>query len=233
MKVSLNLKPCEVPEDLETFQDVVQFVERERIPSGEVITRIVCDGDELDEEREKHFRDTETGQISMLEFYSRNTIDLAQEGLTDANELLPSLAEDLPLVAVELRTGNVAEALAMFSKCVEIISWYVSLITAVDVIFSRTDPGFRLDPTTARTAEDLAPEADLTGLTAEVGSELRTFASIENLRQKLIDIEQAQSNNDALLLADLIEYELMPIIKIWMGEVPILLNKVNREGGRA
>lgn len=233
MKVSLNLKPCDAPEGCATFADLVRFIEMEQVPAGHVITRIVIDGRELEIDEEVQISETPLGEIVLVEFYSARTIDLAKDGLGDAAELLPSLAEDLPAVAAELRSENVADGLEMFSKCVEIISWFVSLITACDVIFGRTDPSFRLDPTAPRTPEEMSLESDLTALTLEDGPEMRTFASVENLRQKLIDIEQAQENNDTLLLADLIEYELLPIVGIWIEEVPVLLSKVNREGGTA
>lgn len=233
MKASLNLKPCDLPEDLGTFSELVEFVERERIPAGQVITRIVLDGEEVDDEAEESFAAKPLGEIDIVEFYSARTVDLAQEGLSDATALLPSLAEDLPAVAAELRGGNLADGLGMFGKCVEIVSWFVSLVTAVDIIFRRADPSFRLSPSGARTADDLSPEAELAEFGGGGGAELRTFASVENLRQKLLDIEQAQEQNDTLLLADLIEYELLPIVRIWIDEVPVLLSKVAKEGGSA
>jgi hypothetical protein len=233
MKVSLNLRPVEVPGDLSCLREVIDYVEESQLKAGEVLTRILLNGEELDEEQELLQGAASASSIEFLELHSARTLDLAREGLEDAAQLLPSLVEDMPQVAAELRGGNVREGLEMFSACVEVISWYVSLISAVDIIFRRSDPNFRLDPVTAHAADDLTPETGLQALDAEDGPELRTFASIENLRQKLLDVEQAQNNNDTLLLADLIEYELMPIVKIWGGEVPVLLLKVNREGGAA
>jgi len=46
-------------------------------------------------------------------------------------------------------------------------------------------------------------------------------------------VEQAQERGDHLLLADLLEYELLPIIEIWSSEAPALLLKIQREGGVA
>lgn len=233
MKVSLNLKPLEVPGELTTLSQVIDYVESQQLKAGEVLTRIVLNGDELSEQGEMEHGTMSVTEVEMLELHSARTIDLAGEGLSDATQLLPSLAEDLPQVAKEIRAGNVKDGLEMFAACVELVSWYVSLISAVDIIFRRADPNFRADPTAAASAEDLTPDADLSALTDDSTPELKTFASIENLRQKLMDVEQAQSNNDTLLLADLVEYELLPIVNIWVEEVPILLRKVQREGGTA
>jgi hypothetical protein len=233
MRVSLNLKPCLVPEDIASFKELLAFLELERIPAGQVITRIIVDGEEWDQDAEAEHADAVPNNYNMIEVASSRTIDLAKEGLTDANELLPSLAEDMPLVAAELRRDDVRDGLEMFSRCIEVISWYVSLITACDVIFGRSDPGFRIDPAATRNPEDMSLDADLTALTVEEGPEMRTFASVENLRQKLLAVERAQENNDTILLADLIEYELLPIVNIWIEEVPVLLSKISREGGTA
>ncbi|GEM_PF-1901480 len=231
MKVSLNLKPLPTPEDVHTLADLLQFVETQGLPAGHVIKRIVIDGEELDEEGERRLLSESLGQIELIEFYSARPVDLAAEGLTDATQLLPSLAEDLMSAAGNLRAGNVKDGLVEFSVCVDIITWYVGLIDPVDIIFSRRDPSFRLAPEGA--TDDGSPESDLGDLGAEEAPELKTFASIENLRQKLMSVEQAQRDNDTLLLADLIEHEILPIVNIWIAEVPVLLKKVEREKGTA
>ena len=231
MKVSLNLKPLPTPEDVQTLADLLQFVETQGLPAGHVIKRIVINGEELDEEGEHQRLSDSLSEIELIEFYSARPVDLAAEGLADATQLLPSLAEDLISVAGNLRAGSVKDGLVEFSVCVDIITWYVGLIDPVDIIFSRRDPSFRLAPDGG--ADDASPEADLGDLGAEEAPELRTFASIENLRQKLLSVEQAQRNNDTLLLADLIEHEILPIVRIWIAEVPVLLKKVEREKGTA
>lgn len=233
MKASLNLKPCELPEGLSTFDELVSYVERERVPSGHVLTRIVVDGSELDEDEEQSNAGRPLDEFGVVEFHSARTVDLAREGLGDAIELLPALAEDLAAIAAELRGGDVPNGLEMFYECIAVLDWYVSLISALDTLFTRHDPSFRVDHTLLNTDDDLAPEGDLTGLTLAEGPELRSFAAVENLRQKLVEIERAQQNNDILLLADLLEYEVQPIVRIWAAEAPALLAKVSREGAMA
>jgi hypothetical protein len=112
-----------------------------------------------------------------------------------------------------------------------VLSWYVSLISAVDAVFTRNNPQFRMADPELDEAEELGAELD--GAAMDNAPELRTFASVENLRQKLLDVERAQERNDHLLLADLLEYELLPIIEIWVTEAPQLLGKIRRESGVA
>ncbi len=233
MKVSLNLKPCDIPEGIETIGEVIAFVELERVPHGQVVTNIVLNGDNLDDAAEAIHGSKPISECEMLEFYSSRVTEIIKEGVNDATQLLPSLVADLPLVAIELRSGRVQDGIEMFGQCIEIISWYVNLISRVDEISRQADPSFRINPASAKPSEDTEIGADLTALTAAEGNELKTFASFENLRQKLIDVEQAQANDDTLLLADLIEYEIVPIVQIWVDEVPVFNAKVSREGGTA
>lgn len=231
MKVSLNLKPLEVPGNAKTLLDVIDFMERQGgLPDGHVIKHIILDGENLDEEAEKANLHRPLKDIELLEFHSARPVDIAVEGLTDASQLLPSLAEDLASVAVDLRGGRVQDGLLKFSVCADVINWYASLINPLDIIFSQLDPSFRLN-TDVDDSMDPSPESELGKVVKDEGSELRTFVSVENLRQKLLEVERAQRNADTLLLADLIEYEVLPIVNIWVAEAPILLKKVERESG--
>jgi len=232
MKVSLNLKPCQIPDELKTLFDVIEYMEQSGLPGGHVIKHIIMDGEDLDEEREQENLSTPITEIEILEFHSARPVDIAIEGLSDATQLLPSLAEDLESVSSDLRSGEVQDGLMKFSVCADIISWYTSLISPLDIIFSQSDPGFRFKPRSLDAVES-TPEADLAGVSAAEGDEMKTFVSVENLRQKLMDVEKAQRNVDTLLLADLIEYEILPIVRIWVEEVPLLLKKVQREAGSA
>lgn len=233
MKVSLNLKPLELPENLNTLLDIIEYMEQGGgLPRGHVIKHIILDGEDLDAEAEQANLDKPADKIEMLEFHSARPVDIAIEGLTDATQLLPSLAEDMATVATDLRSGSVQDGLIKFGICADIINWYIGLINPINIIFSQADPSFRLREN-FNEEDELSPEADLGDLSADAGTEMRTFASVENLRQKLIEVERAQRNADTLLLADLVEYEILPIINIWVSEAPMLLKKAERESGTA
>lgn len=230
MQVLVNGSARDIPPGVASFGDLVFFVEQQCLPAGEVLTVIALDGNELDEAEEQAAGARACSEIDRAEFFSAKPLDLAREGLEDAAELLPSLAEDLPVVAGAMRSGKLAEGLEMFSPCLEVLSWYVSLLSALDTLLGRQDAAFAPGTGETRDADELSAEvdgADLSGPLAD--EELRSFASIENLRQKLVDIELAQERTDHLLLADLLEYELLPIVQIWAEESPLLLRRVSAE----
>jgi hypothetical protein len=135
-------------------------------------------------------------------------------------------------VVRELRSGDSFSGMETLYDSVGIIEWYVNLVTALDVMFSSSDPDFRLDPGSFG-SELLDPGQDLGSLSSVGGSEMATFVSVENLRDKLLEMEAAQEKNDLQLLADILEYEVAPIVAIWAREAPVLLAKVRREGASA
>lgn len=233
VKLSLNLQNCEIPAGCENFGELVQYMEEKRIPGDEVITRILIDGRDVDRERELELAASPLSQFGIVEFYSARTLDLARQSMHDATELLPALQADLPTVASELRGGNIKDGLLMFDRCLEIISHYVSLVNAIDGIYRRIDPGFRLLPSADVATDENETDFDMDKLAPSPDNELRTFASIENLRHKLMSVEQAQANGDSLLLADLVEFEILPIVAIWNEELPVLNGRVQRENAKA
>lgn len=237
MRASLNLRPCDPPEGLETFDDLVAWVERSQLPGGHVLTRILLDGAELDEQGEVDAAPRPLSGIGMVEFHSARTLDLARDGLEDALDLLPALCEDLAETAGELRAGDPRVGLEMLYECTGILDWYVSLLSAIDQLYIRA--GQPLDDYegdgaaegglgAAEGLRNFDGAADDHGLRG-----LQSFSSIENFRRKLIEIEAAESKQDLLLLADLLEYELAPLVKLWERELPALRARMQLEGGEA
>ena len=184
----------------------------------------------LEFEDEQAVAEKPVAEVELLEFYSARPVDMAIEGLTYAIELLPSMAEDLAGIAQDLRSANLEEGLLRFHECLGYIGWYVTLVNAAQQIITTHDPNLQfLD-----LSDEATPETDLSQVQPPAdGPELKTFASRENLRQKLKDMEAVQENKDNLLLADQIEYEILPIVKIWADEVPVLLKQVQAEAGMA
>lgn len=237
MRASLNLRPCNPPEGLETFDDLVAWIEASQLPGGHVLTRILVDGTELDEQAEADAGLRPLSDIGVVEFHSARTLDLARDGLEDAVDLLPALCEDLAETAGELRAGDPRVGLEMLYECSGILDWYVSLLSAIDQLYIRA--GQPLDNYEDDGAADgglgagaglhnFDGESDETGLRG-----LQSFASIENFRQKLVEIEAAESKQDLLLLADLLEYELVPLVRLWERELPALRARMQLEGGEA
>jgi hypothetical protein len=231
MNVSLNLKPVEVPEEHRTLGAVINYIESGQLPTGQVLHRIVLDGEVLEEADEQAKQDLPVGEIEMLEFYSARPIDLTLEGFNFATEILPSLAEDLQTTATDIRSGNIEEGLNKFGECLSYIGWFITLSNSALEILGRG--GQQL----AEQQEDIVEATRESELSHEPPPErlagIKTFASMENLRQKLNDLETVQRNQDTVLLADLLEYELLPIVRLWESEAPQVRQMLEQEKASA
>lgn len=228
MQVSLNSQPIDTPSGLTTVGEVVGFVESDVLPRQHVITKVLMDGEEVTAQLGDGEAFQRPAGDCVLEIFSARAIDVAREGLVDATRLLPVLTDELPVVSAELTGGRIRAGLNRFSRCMESISWYVNLLGAVEYILA--DNGMAGADSAGHADDELSPEDS--DLSAWPGQDegLLSFASVENLRQKLMDVQQAQDSNDTDLQANVIQYEILPIVQIWVRELPTLVSRVSRLG---
>src|SRR5688500_6864873 len=185
MQVTLNDKPIDVAVACATLQDLLAWIEEEKLARGHVITVIEIDGEELDDESEQDALLRSCSEISSVAFQTARAVDLAREGLEQAVELLPTLTDALRESAKLLRDGHTASGLDLLYECLGHVEWYIGLIAALDIYFSELTPD---------TDDELMGDTPLTNRISVPGGlplrgagdqgfgELRTFASLENLR---------------------------------------------------
>jgi hypothetical protein len=235
MKVTLNDKQVQAPAACATLHDLLAYVEDELLPRGQVITQIEVDGQELDDDDDQRALERSLTGVQSVSFGTSRAVDLAREGLEQAVELLPQLSEALRDSAHLLRAGDTAAGLDLLYECLGHVEWYIGLIAALDIYFSELSP---------EGEDDLLANIDghaipvpggipLRGSGDGGSGELRTFASVENLRTRLIEAQRLQQNEELRKLADLLEHEVLPIAKLWAREAPLLLRRVAREGAVA
>lgn len=233
MKLSLNLQDCELPDGCDSIGELVQFMEQQYIPRDELVTRIVIDGEDVSPEMELELATRPLAEFESVEFFSARTLDLAHQSLLDARQFLPELLSSLQETVRELRAGRLRNGLVRFERSLEMISQYVSVINAIEGINRSTDPGRTMQPTADAPTDDNRTDFDISKLAPNPDNELRTFASIENLRLTLMSVQQAQRRADSMLLADLIEFDIQPIVGIWIRELPALNGQMQGHNARA
>jgi hypothetical protein len=235
MQVTLNDKQVAAPAACATLHDLLAYVEDELLPRGQVITLIEVDGVELEDDSEYDALERSLSGVQRVEFHTTRAVDLAREGLEQAVELLPSLSDALRDSAQLLRSGDTAAGLDLLYECLGHVEWYIGLIAALDIYFSELAPEGD-DELLEGTPLDGRSISVPGGIPLRAGGdtgELRTFASIENLRSRLVEAQTLQQNQEMRKLADLLEHEVLPIAKLWAREAPLLLRRVAREGAIA
>lgn len=236
MQVTLNDKPVQIAAACVTLHDVLAYVEDELLPRGHVVTGIEVDGVELADDEDGDALERSLTGIQSVGFRTSRAVDLAREGLEQAVELLPQLSDALRESAHLLRSGNTASGLDLLYECLGHVEWYIGLIAALDIYFSELVPEGDDDLLGDTSLEGRIPVPG--GIPLKLGgggntAELRTFASVENLRTRLIEAQRLQQNEELRKLADLLEHEVLPITKLWAREAPLLLRRVAREGAVA
>lgn len=237
MQVTLNDKQVAAPAACATLHDLLAYVEDELLPRGQVITLIEVDGLELDDDGELDALDRSLSGVQTVTFRTTRAVDLAREGLEQAVELLPALSDALRESAHLLRAGDTAAGLDLLYECLGHVEWYIGLIAALDIFFSELTPEGEDDllegtPLDGRTIS-VPGGIPLRGSGDSAAGDMRTFASIENLRGRLVEAQSLQQNQEMRKLADLLEHEVLPITKLWAREAPLLLRRVAREGAVA
>ncbi|MBF0551815.1 MAG: hypothetical protein HQK60_14930 [Deltaproteobacteria bacterium] len=180
-----------------TLGDMIKVVETRFLPKGHVITIIKVHDDEISHEAEMDLMPESLAGIRSLEISSADPMMLAAEGIKDAQEYIKKLIGGVGEALSFFRTMSVQDGGRILVKIVEGLNWFTQIV-------SRSEPYLHIDY-------------------ASYHYQGKTLAQhFGTLRQTIIQMSEAQARNDWVLLADLLEYELTPILQIWEGVLPVL-----------
>lgn len=199
--MELTVDGVEVPFDsagIVTFKDLIDHMEKVHVVLPRVITRVVLNGEEIDEGQEVGLGGFSVNEIVSLAIESADQLHLAHESLTDAQEYLPAISDILEAASRMIRSGNVDEGLQTTSEALRIIGDFGQVLEAIRITFQIDYSKVRID--------------DLTLL--DKLNDLGNFA-----RQIL----RAAEKEDWTAFADIMEYELSPLLYEWMAVIPSLI----------
>ena len=185
-------------EGMKTFGDLLSHVESQVILFPRVLTRIFLNEDEIDEGQEVGLGGFTLDGVASLEIETANRIDLAHEALEDAQNYLPELSEILEPAARTIREGNVNDGVMAASQALEYISAFGQILDGLRSTFQIDFAQVKID--------------DYTLLDKLL--ELNAFAG---------KILKAVETQDWTLFADMLEYEISPLLYQWMAVVPELV----------
>ena len=206
-KVHLNLNELNLDgKDVGTFGNLILYLTGEALPKDEVIYRIVIDGEDVSEDRERAIKAEPLSDFEIVEIYTRKAVDIAIDGLKSACELVPSIHSDMRDAARSIRSSDFERGYNLISDLAPYLGWYIELLTAIETVFVRSGNDFML-----RSGDN---------------GGIHSFANIEAVREQVVALAQAQEFGDHAAVADIIEYELVPLIGAWGAEAPLLLNRM-------
>ena len=193
MKVLVNGKEETISFMGETLGDLLSHIEKIGVAQGNVVRSIKIDGQESSPDSSEAQR-TQISEIATLEVEISTLADMINKNIENADAYLIRLIPGIEKSVELFRIGNEQEANKFFVKIVDGIDWFSQVL---DIIL---------------TAKEISPDTVFEG------------KSIQDRRTSLVDLTQqmvdANKNQDWVLLADLLEYEILPYYQEWSNLLP-------------
>ena len=193
MKVLVNGKEETISFMGETLGDLLSHIEKIGVTQGNVVRSIKIDGQESSPDSSEAQR-TQISEIATLEVEISTLADMINKNIDNADAYLIRLIPGIEKSVELFRIGNEQEANKFFVKIVDGIDWFSQVL---DIIL---------------TAKEISPDTVFEG------------KSIQDRRTSLVDLTQqmvdANKNQDWVLLADLLEYEILPYYQEWSNLLP-------------
>ena len=193
MKVLVNGKEETISFMGETLGDLLSHIEKVGVAQGNVVRSIKIDGQESSPDSSEAQR-TQISEIATLEVEVSTLAEMINKNIENADAYLIRLIPGIEKSVELFRMGNEQEANKFFVKIVDGIDWFSQVL---DIIL---------------TAKEISPDTVFEG------------KSIQDRRTSLVDLTQqmvdANKNQDWVLLADLLEYEILPYYQEWSNLLP-------------
>jgi hypothetical protein len=193
MKVLVNGKEETISFMGETLGDLLSHIEKIGVTQGNVVRSIKIDGQESSPDSSEAQR-MQISKIATLEVEISTLADMINKNIDNADAYLIRLIPGIEKSVELFRVGNEQEANKFFVKIVDGIDWFSQVL---DIIL---------------TAKEISPDTVFEG------------KSIQDRRSSLVDLTQqmvdANKNQDWVLLADLLEYEILPYYQEWSNLLP-------------
>ena len=193
MKLLVNGKEETVSHMGETLGDLLLHIEKEGVPQGNVVRSIKIDGEKSSPDSPEAQK-TPLSEIATLEVEISTLSDIINKNIENADAYLIRLIPGIEKSVELFRVGNEQEANKFFINIIDGMDW---LSQVLDMIL---------------TAKAISPDTVFDGKSIQ-----DRRASLVGLTQQMVD---ANKNQDWVLLADLLEYEILPYYQEWSNLLP-------------
>ena len=193
MKLLINGKEKTVSYSGKSLGDLLLHLEKNDVAQGSVVRSIQIDGQEFSPD-ESATRKTLLSEIEILEIEISTLPDIINKNIENADAYLIRLIPGIEKSVELFRIGSEQEANKFFINIIDGIDW---LSQVLDMIL---------------TAKAISPDTVFDGKSIQ-----DRRASLVDLTQQMVD---ANKNQDWVLLADLLEYEILPYYQEWSNLLP-------------
>lgn len=191
MEIFIDSQPlANVGLQMDNLEQVLEAVVNRHLPSDRTVTEILINGQTYSESRPRDAANIGYGDIDRLDILTIETADLAKLMLNTGPGNLESLRLAATKVSEMFRVDDPEEANSQFFIFLEALQDFFLFLS--QVLEAMAMP---------------LSELEAEGLSAT--------AKLNELSELLSDIRDRQDEQDWVLLADLLEYELAPLLDDW------------------
>ncbi len=181
----------------QTLGHVYQKLVDSLTQSRKVITSVEVNGEHLSGGRIWNFASSPISEIQDLDLLTRDLADMVRDTMGYSDRHLELLCHETEKTATMFRLGEELEAQERLGICISGLQWFLKALSALRGMMKLDFNSLPLKDTTVEAGlEEFVPV-------------------VENLLE-------AQSDGDVILLADLLEYEMIPRLTLWRSALPEL-----------
>ena len=204
LKIILNNEEIEQEVDrFKTLGDLLQELKNSHFGDKEFITTISINGDMVDEEKRSGFENRPIDEITSLEINTDHPLNVSLRVLGNMVEFLRHLVVLINQSADKFRLDDETEANKYFINCVEGLQTFVDVLDKV------------------RSLNDLDLSQIKHGSTSAAEKQ-------DELLKVFNSLQVTQTNRDWIAVADLLEYELAPLVSDWKDLLPIISSELQK-----
>ena len=176
---------------LHNLEDIITEISERFIPSGQQLFQVHVNGEFFSERYPRESRYVDLGEISRLEVKTVSDADMARFILHDAVRQGGTLLQAIEQSASLFRVGSDEEANHYFAQVLEALRWLL------------------------QTGENACQVLNLDLAKAALPASTPVFRYLRDLENLLEEMQEIAEEEDYVMLADLMEYELLPMVQEW------------------
>ncbi len=175
-------------QSIATFKDVIEWTKKQHLPNGHIISNIVLNRAEVSLEQENEQAGLPVEQIDELMIFTNSPNNIAIEAIRNTSNQIYSLKEYFGKSADFFRMGDISQAYTAYIEAINELSKFIDFLNLISPYFASMEQLQSME------------------IFAEFSKDFLVTAK---------ELLEAQENDDWILLADLIEYELHPLLERW------------------
>lgn len=186
----------------QNLEDILGELQEDHVPQDRMVGEVVLNGRTYSEDLPHAALEVGRDEIDTLELFTRSSAEVAVHFMTHGQKIVDSMRASLPKITEMFRLGDEAEANEHYLRFLESLHLLMGMLEQVGGVMGI----------------DFATPVDDQG---SLNEHLQLMAQIVS------QLLQIQEQNDWIYLADVLEYELTPLLEAIGGILPKLRGRSN------